>query len=96
MIVSGVRRFTFLSKTNLCKDTTINLLIFNALTLFYKDNCNSGSDLNIFTILSALQILEYDPFLKYNTLILGKILIFPEINRKKETYDGKPSGCRSK
>ena len=34
---------------------------------------------------------------KNNTLIFAKRnLIFPEINRKKETYDGEPSGRRIK
>ena len=54
-------------QTHLCRDTTINLKIVTALTLFYKDNCNSAPNPNILTILSALQTLEYDLFLEINT-----------------------------
>ena len=70
MIVPGCRSInsvcsvTFLSKTHLCRDTSITLIILKALTLFYKDNCNSAPNLNIFIIFSALETLEYDPFFK--------------------------------
>ena len=38
----------------------INLIIFTALILFHKDNCNSVPNPNILTILLALQTIERD------------------------------------
>ena len=58
--VQSVRSVTFLSKIHFCRDTTINLIIFTALALFYKDNYNSAPSQDIFTIFSALQTLERD------------------------------------
>ena len=57
-VVQSIRTVTFLSKTHLCRDTTINLIILTALTLFYKDKCNSAPSPNILTIFSALETLE--------------------------------------
>ena len=37
----------------------MNLIIFTALALLYKDNCNSAPSPNILTIFSALETLEY-------------------------------------
>ena len=42
---------------------TINLLILNVMPLLYTNTCNFTPNLNIFTIFSALQTLEYDLFL---------------------------------
>ena len=47
-------------------------MCFNVPTLFYTDNCNFVSNLNIFTILSAFQTLEYDDFFLDNALIFAK------------------------
>ena len=81
MVVSGVRRVTFLSKTNLCRDTTINFLSFTALTLLYKDNCNSVSIPNILTFFSALEMFS---FFYVIHCVLQKIII--EI---KQLYSGR-------
>ena len=61
-------------------------MIFTALTLFYKDNCNIAPNLNMFTVLSALKTLEYD--------LSFEIIFFLKLIEKKETYDGEPSGRR--
>ena len=47
----------------LCMDTTINLANSSALTLLYKDNCNSAPNLDILTVFSALETLECFTFL---------------------------------
>ena len=74
---------------------TINLLILNVIPLLYTKNCKSAPNLNIHTILSALNTLECVHFLKNNTLFLEKkVLFFLNIKRKKETYDWEPSGIR--
>ena len=59
-LVQSVRSVTFLYKTDHCRDTTINLIIFTALILFHKHNCNSAPNPSILTILSALQTIERD------------------------------------
>ena len=102
MFVSTVRKYkvfvasvTFLPKTHLSMRPTINLLILNVIPLLYTNNCKSAPNLNIHTIPSALQTLEYVHFLKNNTLFLERnVLFFLNIIRKKETYDGEPSGRR--
>ena len=68
MFVDGDRRYkVFIVSLFYLKITIINRryhkkICFNVPTLFYTDNCYFASNLNIFTILSALQTLEYDPF----------------------------------
>ena len=74
---------------------TINLLTLNVIPLLYTNNCKSAPILNICTILSALKTLECVNFFKNNTLFREKnVLFFLKFIRKKETYDGEPSGRR--
>ena len=74
---------------------TINLLILNVIPLLYTNNCKSAPNLNIRTVLSALKTLECVHFFKNNTLLRERnVLFFMEFIRKKETYDGEPSGRR--
>ena len=63
-------------------------ICFNVPTLLYTEDCNSPSNLNIFTIISALESLEYDLSKQIILIFLAnRNHIFPEINRKKDTYD---------
>ena len=74
---------------------TINLLILNVIPLLYTNSCNSAPNLNIRTILLATKNLGMCYFVSNNTLFLEKnILFFLKFIRKKETYDGEPSGRR--
>ena len=80
---------------NLCRDTTINSLMFTALTLLYKDKCNSASTPNVLIIFSATETFECFLFF-YNTLLYCKYCQnVPDIYRNtKDGYDGARSGHR--
>ena len=54
----------------------MNLIILTALTLFYKDNCNSAPIPDILTILSTLETSEY--YLSFEIILsfLQKEIIF--------------------
>ena len=62
----------------------INLIILTALTLFYKDKCNSAPSPNILTICSALETLEYDiSFGMIHRYLQKKITFFLRLIEKK-------------
>ena len=67
---------TFLSKTNLLMGPTINVLILNVMPLLCTHNCISARNLNILTILSALETLECFSFFLNNTLLFAKSVNF--------------------
>ena len=68
---------------------SITKICFNVLTLLYTDNCNSAFILNIFTIPSALESLEYNLFSKSNTLISApKNTFFLSLIEKKSLLMG--------
>ena len=97
MFVSGDHRYKVfvVSLFYLKHITAINLGIVTALTLFYKDNCNSVPSPNICTILSALHTLESDLFFEIiHRLLQEEIIFFLKLIEKKETYDGDPSDLR--
>ena len=74
---------------------TINLLILNVIPLLYTNNCKSAPNLNIRTILSALKTLDCVCFYRITHCFVKKnALFFLKFIRKKETYDGEPSGRR--
>ena len=91
MFVSGDRRYKVfvVSLFYLTHITAINLIILTALTLFYKDNCNSAPSPNICTILSALQTLESDLFFDIIHRLLQKgIIFFLKLIEKKRPMMG--------
>ena len=69
---------------------TINLLILNVILLLCTHNCSSVPNLNILTIVSALESLEY-----YDCSFFAKIVTFSLVFiEKKDTYNGETSGHR--
>ena len=87
MFVSGDRRYKVfvVSLFYLKHITAINLGSLTALTLFYKDNCNSAPSPNICTILSALH--TSDLFFEIIHRLLQKEIIFflKSIQKKRPT-----------
>ena len=65
---------------------TINLLMSIVMPLLYRNVCISAPNLNIFTIISALESLEYDPFSRILHLFLQReITFFLRLIERKET-----------
>ena len=65
----------------------INLLILNVMPLLHTNICNSAPNLNIRTILSAIQTLECVHFKKKEYYIVSckKFSIVPGIYKEKKT-----------